>query len=94
MKMESVEFYAQLLYQSKMLGGPKEFDKEQIQKLYEIRRKMGLPGKHPANICAELNGPGKGCHACDGACSCGGSKDADVEKLVAEVTKKILAQMK
>ena len=43
---------------------------------------------------AELNGPGKGCHACDGACSCGGSKDADVEKLVAEVTKKILAQMK
>ena len=94
MKMESVEFYAQLLYQSKMLGGPKEFDKEQIQKLYEIRRKMGLPGKHPANICAELNGPGEGCHACDGACSCGGSKDADVEKLVAEVTKKILAQMK
>ena len=35
----------------------------------------------------------KDCHACDGACSCGGSKDADVEKLVAEVTKKILAQM-
>ena len=25
MKMESVEFYAQLLYQSKLLGGPKEF---------------------------------------------------------------------
>ena len=56
---------------------------------------MGLPGKHPANICAELNGAGKGCHACDGKCSCGtGSKDADVEKIVAEVTKKILEQMK
>ena len=27
MKMESVEFYAQLLYQTKLLGGPKEFDK-------------------------------------------------------------------
>ena len=26
MKMESVEFYAKLLYQSKVLGGPKEFD--------------------------------------------------------------------
>ena len=51
LKMESVEFYAQLLYQSKMLGGPKEFDKETVQRLYEIRRKMGLPGKHPANLC-------------------------------------------
>ena len=95
MKMESVEFYAELLYKSRVLGGPKEFNKEQIEKLYEIRRKMGLPGKHPANLCAELNGPGKGCHACDGACSCGSKKsDMDVEAIVAEVTKKILAQMK
>ena len=95
MKMESVEFYAELLYKSRQLGGPKEFDKEQIAKLYEIRRKMGLPGKHPANLCAELNGPGKGCHACDGACSCGSKKaEPDVEKIVAEVTKKILEQMK
>lgn len=94
MKMESVEFYAELLYKSKMLGGPKEFDKQQIAKLYEIRRQMGLPGKHPANICAELNGPGKGCHACSGSCSCGSKQDPDVEKIVAEVTKKILEQMK
>jgi len=93
MKMESVEFYAELLYKSKMLGGPKEFDKENVQKLYAIRRQMGLPGKHPANLCAELNGEGKGCH-CGGTCTCGGSKDADVEKIVAEVTKKILEQMK
>ena len=89
MKME-------LLYKSRQLGGPKEFDKEQIAKLYEIRRKMGLPGKHPANLCAELNGAGKGCHSCDGGCGCGGAKkdDKDIEAIVAEVTKKILAQMK
>jgi L-fuculose-phosphate aldolase len=94
--MESVEFYAELLYKSKMLGGPKEFDKEQIAKLYEIRRKMGLPGKHPANLCAELNGEGKGCHGCAGSCACNESStsDADLEKVVAEVTRKILAQMK
>ena len=36
MKMESVEFYAQLLYQTKLLGGPKEFDKENIEKLYAM----------------------------------------------------------
>ncbi len=35
MKMESVEFYAELLYKSRQLGGPKEFDKEQIAKLYD-----------------------------------------------------------
>ena len=66
MKMESVEFYAQLLYQSKLLGGPKEFDKENIKKLYEIRRKFGMPGKHPASLC--LNKDGKNCHNCGGAC--------------------------
>ncbi len=66
MKMESVEFYAQLLYQSKLLGGPKEFDKENIKKLYEIRRKFGMPGKHPASLCQ--NKDGLNCHNCGGAC--------------------------
>ena len=41
MKMESVEFYAQLLYQSKLLGGPKEFDKENIKKLIDRVKKGG-----------------------------------------------------
>ena len=51
MKMESVEFYAQLLYQAKMLGGPKEFTPQQVEDLYEIRRQFGLTGRHPANNC-------------------------------------------
>lgn len=49
-KMESVEFYAQVLYQSTMLGGPKEFDREQVGKLYDVRKQMGLPGRHPADF--------------------------------------------
>ena len=69
MKMESVEFYAQLLYQSKVLGGPKEFDEKNIKKLYEIRRKFGMAGKHPANLC--LNKDGHNCHNCGGACQDG-----------------------
>ncbi len=48
-KMESLEFYAQLLYQSKMLGGPKLLSEEQVLRLYEIRRQFGLKGKHPAD---------------------------------------------
>ena len=47
-KLESVEFYAELLYKSKMLGNPQSLNEEQVEKLYEIRRKMNLPGKHIA----------------------------------------------
>lgn len=91
-KMESVEFYAELLYKSRMLGGPKEFDKEQIEKLYEIRRQMGLPGKHPANLCPNAKAGKESCHSCGGNCSCGGHGKADAE-LVSEITKKVMAQL-
>ena len=63
MKMESVEFYAQLLYQSKLLGGPKEFDEKNIEKLYAIRRKFGIALSQ--SIC--LNKGKLNCHNC-GAC--------------------------
>ena len=87
MKMESVEFYAELLYKAKQLGGPKEFDKEQIAKLYEIRRKMGLPGRHPANLCQ--NKGKENCHNCGGGCSSSAQVD-DNKELVAAITKKVL----
>ena len=95
-KMESLEFYAKLMYISKQLGGPQELNDEQVQKLYEIRRKMGLSGKHPAELCASLNGPCKGCHSAGGSCSCGSgeksSATAPTDDLVAEITKRILAE--
>ncbi len=47
-KLESVEFYAELLFKSRMLGNPQNLNEEQVEKLYDIRRKMNLPGKHPA----------------------------------------------
>lgn len=52
-KMESLEFYARLLYQAKVLGGPKELTKSQVEALYEIRRQLGLKGKHPADYMPE-----------------------------------------
>ena len=91
-KMESVEFYAELLYKAKMLGGPKEFDKVEIEKLYEVRRKMGLPGKHPANLCPNAKEGKESCHSCGGNCSCGSKGNADAE-LVSEITKKVMAQL-
>lgn len=91
MKMESVEFYAELLYKSRVLGGPKEFNKEQIEKLYEIRRKMGLPGKHPANLCPNAKNGKENCHSCSG--SCGASSGSPDTELVSAVTKKVMEQL-
>lgn len=48
-KMESLEFYARLMYQAKMLGGPQILDEKRVEELYEIRRNTGLSGKHPSN---------------------------------------------
>ena len=90
-KMESIEFYAELLYKSKMLGGPKEFDKEQIAKLYDIRRKMGLPGKHPANLCPNAKSGKESCHNCSG--NCGGTNGTSDNELVAAITKKVMEQL-
>jgi L-fuculose-phosphate aldolase len=53
-KMESLEFYAKLTFISTLLGGPKELSDSQVQKLYEIRRKFGLKGRHPGDLCNAL----------------------------------------
>ncbi len=89
-KMESLEFYAQLLFNARQLGGPKELSDEQVKGLYEIRRQFGLKGKHPADICV---GGKNSCHACGGcpvAHGVGGSADSD---LVAAITKKVIESL-
>ena len=95
-KMESVEFYARLLWQSMQIGGPQELSKDQVEKLYEIRRQFGLPGKHPANLCPNAQAGKPSCHTCGAACpsaaasSTIGNADAD---LVASITKKVMDQL-
>ena len=96
-KMESVEFYARLLWQSMQIGGPQELSKEQVERLYEIRRQFGLPGKHPANLCPNAKAGKPSCHTCGGGCGTAkaasatiGNADAD---LVASITKKVMDQL-
>ena len=93
-KMESVEFYARLLYQSKMLGGPKPISEEQVQRLYEIRRKFGMKGKHPADLCMNNKLGKPSCHSCGGSCSgnCAPHNSAE-EDIIAQITKNVLAQL-
>lgn len=95
MKMESVEFYAQLLWQTMQVGGPQEFSPEQVETLYEVRRKMGLPGKHPANLCPNAKAGKPSCHTCGGNCAAKATPaaegtDAD---LIASITKKVMEQL-
>ncbi len=88
-KMESLEFYAQLLYQSKVLGGPKILSEERVQRLYEIRRQFGMKGKHPANLCPNAKAGKPSCHSCGGDCTC---KDGDAD-MVAKITKLVMEQL-
>ena len=45
MKMESVEFYAELLYRTTQLGGPRELEEEKLERLY------GVIGKQSEKVC-------------------------------------------
>jgi L-fuculose-phosphate aldolase len=87
--MESLEFYAKLLYISKQLGGPKELSDSQVQRLYEIRRQFGMKGKHPADLCPNAQAGKPSCHGCGGNCSHKG----DNSDLVADITRKVLEQL-
>ncbi len=93
-KMESVEFYAQLLYISKQLGGPKELSDAQVQRLYEIRRQFGMKGKHPADLCGKLHNGETSCHSC---ASCQGKAEStsssESDAFVSEIAKKVIEQL-
>lgn len=92
MKMESVEFYAQLLYIAEHLGGAQSLSDEQVQKLYEIRRKFGMTGKHPANLCPNNQAGKPSCHSCGGNCASAAPAAAS-DALVSEITKKVMEQL-
>ncbi len=92
-KMESLEFYAQLLYHARALGGPKELSKAQVERLYEIRRQFGMTGKHPADLCPNAKNGKTSCHNCGGSCSGNCKGDEDDAALIAEITKKVIAQL-
>ncbi|MBQ2897101.1 MAG: class II aldolase/adducin family protein [Clostridia bacterium] len=94
-KMESLEFYAELLFKAKQLGGPKELSPSQVERLYEIRRQFGMTGKHPADLCPNAKNGKSSCHSCGG--NCGGHKAATIGNadadLVASITKRVMEQL-
>ena len=89
-KMESLEFYAQLLYLSKQLGGPQELSQSQVDRLYQIRRDFGMTGKHPANLCQNKKEGKSNCHG-----ACGTTKEANIntDELVSQIASKVIEQL-
>ena len=93
-KMETLEFNAKLSLVARLLGGAKELNCEQVEKLMEIRKKMNIKGRHP------------GCRGCSQEeCTCRFKGDdqetvadkvneADLVRIVTDVTKRVLAQYK
>lgn len=103
--MEEVEFNAKINLYARQLGVGaeahiEEIPCEQLEKLMELRKKMGLPGKHPG--CAKCPNRGtpncrclpKNNEAAHSGCSCG--KEAPVSgdnDMIAEITRKVLAAL-
>ena len=46
-KMESIEHQAHISLVARLLGGAKEIDRENVEKLISMREKYGITGKHP-----------------------------------------------
>lgn len=97
-KMESLEFFAKVSLYANQLGGGQEFTCEQIEKLLEVRKRMGLPGRHPGcSRCANRNTSNCRCltEAQKASCSAkpAAAAPASTDDLVREITKRVLAEM-
>lgn len=97
-KMETLDFYARLLYLAENLGGAKDISPDNLEKLMQVREKMGIKGRHP------------GCKSCEFAQSCQFAQETaqtieknpanvsnisenDMKAIVAEVVKRVMAQL-
>lgn len=100
-KMETMEHFAKILFVAKQLGGFNELNSEQVSKLIAIRDRMGLRGPEPA--CDIPDAPST-TPATNGGIptlktkSAGGSGAAptgqSADDMVAEITRRVLAELK
>lgn len=89
-KMESLDFYAQLLFYSTLMGGAKELSNARVEKLYEIRRKLGVTGRHPAMSNKNQVNLSKD----NSSASCSNLSEEQLAKIVEQVTKTVLQGLK
>jgi L-fuculose-phosphate aldolase len=81
-KMETLEYDAKIHFLANLLGGGKELTPEQVEKLVDVRKKMGVSGRYPEHR----------------ECSSGTTEPmpaavVPTETLVVEITKRVLAAL-
>ena len=70
-----------------------EISCHELERLMELRKKMGLPGKHPGCKSCPNNGTSN-CKCKDGGCSCGShAAKPQGDDIVADITRKVLAAL-
>lgn len=92
-KMETLEFYAKISLTARLMGGERELSCEQIGKLMDIRRKFNVPGKHPGCPSCNIEGVGEPVKQ-ELKTNESGFDEKELTAIVAEVTKRVLAQCK
>lgn len=87
-KMEGLEFYASLAYKAKVLGGAKELPQVEVDRLYELRRRFAVAGKHPSDcegMSCKAGEKGKGVEA--------DSRSVD-EELIEKIVRLVIKELK
>ena len=95
-KMETLDLGAQISLLARQLGQEKPISRENVAKLLEIRKKLGVVGKHPAN-CAGVEEYLDQCFEEEDLPSLKGLAQIDagtLAEIVTEVTKRVLAELR
>ena len=87
--MDEVEYFAKVSLLARQIGNPQELSCEELEKLMELRKKFGLPGKHPGCKTCKNRGTSN-CHCKDNA----PAAVAPQEDLVSQIAKQVMAGMK
>ncbi|MFA5562430.1 MAG: class II aldolase/adducin family protein [Eubacteriales bacterium] len=90
--MESLEFYAKVTMTAMQLGGAQELSCSELHKLMELRMKFNIPGKHPG--CKKCANYGTDQCTCSGGAAAAAPRAAGTEEdVVAEITRRVMAQL-
>ena len=106
-RMESTEFYAKLFLYARLLGGEKEIPCGEVKKLLELRKQFNVPGRHPMeklcpgcyedDTCDLSPSEANDKYGYESCAAYHGfqpkeEKSDDLQSLVAQITKKVLAE--
>lgn len=95
-KMETIELAAQITMAARALGGEREISPENVEKLMEVRQKLGVQGRHPAlseacAACPLLDESGRVPKPTEDAA--GKLDDSTLVQLITLVTQEVLKSM-